>query len=73
MAAHQGAAIFITRKRVYHEVYSTGKYIIDPRYSKTNPVVPKDEYMQLMNDLNPDVLEIKRYNNPDESSKDCSY
>lgn len=45
---------------LFHEVYSTGKYVIDPRYS-SSPVLETD-YIKMMRKMNPDV-EIKSFNN----------
>lgn len=45
----------------YHEVYSDGSNIYDPRYK--NIPVPKDDYFRALREINPegfDVFTIKR-------------
>ena len=47
---------------VYHEVYSDGTYIYDPRYA--NVPVLKDDYFRALREINPDgfdVFEIKEF------------
>ena len=42
----------------YHEVYTDGKYVFDPRLSKTP--IPKGDYMKLLKQLNPEGIKIKK-------------
>ena len=46
-----------TEDWLYHEVYSDGRFIYDPRY-RNKPVII-DEYFDMFNALNPDGLIIK--------------
>lgn len=41
----------------YHEVYSDGKYVFDPRYTN-NPIL-KDDYIKMLNDLNGGKINIE--------------
>ncbi len=40
----------------YHEVYSDGEYIYDPRYS--NEPVPKSDYFRSLREINPDGFDV---------------
>ena len=40
----------------YHQVYSDGKYVYDPRYYN-NPIL-KDDYFEMLNNLNPGNISI---------------
>lgn len=41
---------------IYHEVYSDGTYIYDPRY--TNVPVLKDDYFRALREINPDGFDV---------------
>jgi hypothetical protein len=45
-----------TREYFYHEVYSDGRYIYDPRLS--SKPIPRGDYLRLMRKLNPDGFEV---------------
>ena len=40
----------------YHEVYSDGNYIYDPRYS--NEPVLKQDYFKMLREINPDGFNV---------------
>lgn len=41
---------------IYHEVYSDGVYIYDPRYQ--NVPIPKDDYFRALREINPDGFNV---------------